>query len=677
MKKKITLLSIGFVFYAGLIWGQSWSKTTTADNIPTGYAGTIGLPGQTTTYKVSAFEIKPDAAVINETNQSSIYPFGTLYSAYSLDFNEDLGGILFPIAQLNSVWFKATDPDGKLLMSKRVELPTSFLYSFQPPSGAFSRTHRDFLTINSLRYDRNDILVFTGSITGFEYNSNNIPSGGSPIKYETMVVGTYNLATNQIELEYLDSPTKVVCFASCNTYHIHSSGKGVNYLPEHELYHAIGVTMNYQNSNTFYKENPIAIVFEVDSKGAINIIKKEAFDFEYAPTEVDRFLTGHGTVSVGAYKPPTPYSTNCSGYPSAGFGLGVFNFKYLKSMNETRIGSYRVSYMPEFQINRSFPNTIDHPTIMQGMANETFVAFNTFPIGANNYSVIGKYDLDLSGSSFMDIKVEPNQNIVSSAFQWTDKNTHAQLVVNIVGDLGQKNFGSMGLIDVRKTSFQTSPLNVIQLFSEDYGHWSTNIRTMTNVTAVGTLPPNDQMDYYIADGLSTRTDYSRDHIYGISNQDFDAVCHEDFQAVLNPVCYAEESHENEVKWLQLNNSRYPIGNMVNYTGALVTDAHGEIFDCVEYRTPSASYKTVTSAEDISPEMISIEIAVKEIDRNVFVFEKGDVVLSNASFLDMNGRELEVSRNGKMYDLSFLPKGMYVVQLHFEDQSVFSRKLMVR
>lgn len=654
---------------------QSWSETITTGNLITANgAGPLGGPYQ----QLSGFELRPDAVTINRDNDNSGYPIGTVFSMYSMVNGASYAASPLP-SSIKSLWIKAVGDDGTILLSKGIEMPYTFDYLKGGAGAGNLLSSGHLIAVNSLVYYGDDILVFTGELSSDDSNTS------SSKRFTTMIVGTYDLKTNDFKFDYFDKKEKTISLPNGSTKKVllNSKGTGINYMTDNHYFQAIGKTINHANGDT-QMENPISWVVDINaSNGSISTIEAVGFNVDYVPTSVAKNSNpnGYDTFVVGAYQPETAYSTSCPGYPSADFGLGSFHFKFNNLTNETTIQDVHIAYSEEFENNRSFPNDIKHPTVFQESAGELYVAYTKYNGSLDEYTVFGGLGIDYLTPAYYSLQTYSGLGTyANSGFQMTDKDRYVELSLKITDDnsiSGRTNNTSIGIIQLKKSDLAYPLLPVKELFSNDDPEL--NIRNFNHITAVSSLYEERYVDYYFADGSLYPTDKSRAHIYGIINEDFEDICHEDLETSVMSVCFEDEKYTDDLeKWTTINSTRYSLSTITNYDGALVNDVHGDIFNCYAYNeTPQATYSPIQTDNEMTAEKNMAYTKVYTYEGNVFMFEKSDAQILKIALYDMNGRLILTNSNRNKIDAGLLPKGLYMVRISYDDTTTRTEKIVVQ
>lgn len=665
MKKNILLFS--FILLVCAVSAQPWSNTIVAN--PSSL--NVGSPTITSNTKdVSLIKQAPDAVTSNTNNSNSEYPIRTLFSITNIQ-PKVMSYTIFD----ESCWLNIIDENGQLIKSKGLTVS-------QIPN-----TSTDFvISISSLKYDDKDVLVFTGELV--EYGL--ISHQNNAVSYvrinNTMIVGTYDLKTDDVKIKYLDHPHKTNYSVNDvpTTSYINSYGIGVEYISDNyninNYYSAVGATMHYKNTST-KSEHPIVFVFDVQIDGTIIIKKINYFNFKFTPTSTTTDVNGN-IVAAGIYEPS--YNVNlsnipsCTGYSQAQSGLGVFVIKY-STINTISLVEYNVSYMPSFDL--SFNHLpIPRPRIFRSITNEFYVAFNddNNP-GAISHPTIGVIDQSLTSNSFYRIDVEPTSSSVeafSGAF--TDKDGSIELSFAMQDNsnyFGKDNDGTIGVIKFDKANLSSSPIPIKQVYSsDDQNH---NIRSFNNVTSIGQFAPDYRGNqnihtYYFADGLKKGTDGSRLHVFGIKDSDFDALCSDDWTAGIQPVSCLLTEHMNTFPDLmynlnqtvkEVNNQWFP--GTINSESISSDPVNGITFNCIDFDTKVAQFRKVPIIEEVNTieEITVYPNPSTGIFNLKFESEKYDIIVVK-NVLGETIKEFRLSdlASKAQLNLSDYPKGMYMVSL---------------
>ncbi|UTW63118.1 hypothetical protein KFE98_02885 [bacterium SCSIO 12741] len=588
----------------------------------------IKTTGQYSTYLEasnfkSGIDVPPDAIVVNQTNSNSIYDEGTVFMAYS---SHDEFKDWTNTSEIGA-WILGFEPSGNLILSRKIEIPSAFIYGDCPEG---------YLKINSLRYDNDDLLVFTGKYVCHLNNAN-----------QSMIIGTYNLQTGAADIYIKNFTQNHDKFDQI--FPQNSKGIGVQQCDEDGIHYlAIG---EYEFSHLPGDRKPFAVAFEVDPNGAISIKRVKTFPIDFLPRAVNKAFTGHSVYVAGLYNPHATVSVGCPNYSQGQLGTGIFEFKYEPLSNSLFIAQGQVIYSKEFEEGRSWftdessvallynPYRFGHGILTfnklnaSGLPYETGVLhINSFMTTPNGYSVSAR-----NGVSMESFQVMDHNGYFKLTFRLDDPSNF----------FNQPNSTSIGRLKMDPYNMGNPSLTINSIHTDD----ATNpIRDIQNVT--GAYYNNGRVEYAIADGLGQNTDDSRAHIYGYYRDEF-PTCHNTVEARVSALCLKDYLF-----------AEYPGNDKFTFDPMpfnLIT-VTGDYSDCNNYSQSNSFKKSLDVAEinQASP------ISIKQIDERNYRVDS-EASPQSIKLLDMTGKEVQIHVAGRMITVPEVEAGIYLIRVSFKNQ----------
>ncbi|MGD1845632.1 MAG: T9SS type A sorting domain-containing protein, partial [Salibacteraceae bacterium] len=618
----------------------SWSTIALSDDFPT------EAPGQ-----VNTLTQQPKAMVVNGHNEGSVYPVGTMYSAISLKNDATSNYQSLNPGDLGT-WILAIGQDGSMVMSKKIVIPASLNYwnDDVPPTSVV-----DHLEISALRYDyspKRELLVFTGALLRND-------GGTQPEEYQTMVVGTYNLRTDDVCLQYLKNIYYYEDPVTFQPIRDEVGSKGIDLAPIHNNtgYMALGQSERYNatgaTNNLGY---PVAMSFQVQDDGKITMGAIRWFEFRFLVHAIETYK-GNGVLAYGGFKRLYSGMIDCDNDFNY-TGLGFIHFKDANYTNITLVTGETV-VVEDYYYRYASPIPSEKMDMVMDQ-NNIYFSFEDINNNTNQQVNLGKLDYNLTNLSLR--RYQLGSGLAGTAHKLILKPESLEAILYTEDQqqmLGLPNTTPVGIMEVSRDNLTASgPVDL--LFTEDiFGQ--NQVREFTNVTGLH----NDcgRFDFVMADGSGKITDASRVHTYGVFNDEYQCHVSEDISGatlcgIIYPFTYFGKT--------------FTLNNVATVNASVLTVQPNE----ESCDTEISPRKAVADAEqalldtDDTPSPI-----VEALGYNQFQIRHLNEAVNSWYLIDMAGKQVPAEINGAFFDLSHLPSGVYWLSFTTNGKR-YSEKLMV-
>lgn len=646
---KLSFISTAILGVSLSVSAQSWSSINTTTELST-YT-TAGPPIEFW----SDYEIIPDAITTNGESSNTQFPQGTVFSAYSLG-----RGARFDYEpQDDGLWLLAFDQNGALQLSKKITVPNSVnVLNENLGDGTWPDAPLSYLTISSLQYDsgeNRELLIFTGSLR--RPHSENY----TKTKYEIMIVGSYNLATDQVQIAYVNQPYTFYMGDIPYQGQVFSNGTSVREI-RHNVYMALGHTGNLTNSADL-ADHPLAVVFHVDGNGAINIYNTQSFEYKFKPISARKSMQDE-MVAAGIHYNDQGYQLSTSGATTY-IAPALIAFKAYENSGVWSIQMDRgvVTYLPEYSsTNQGWGNGYSYMDLFIENGN-IYLSFSerltptylhlTLDRGTGN-PVIGKYNLSLTSSvQFTKVQMEDpfGSELRGGVHRLLPREGEGEfdvlMVLDDARDRWQRpNNTSVGIIRIEKSNLDVNVGHgIVSLWSMDQA--GATLREVSHVTG---LEIGNDFDYYLADGYNRTTSYVRSHVFGIWNDEYE--CEDFSENITSQPISVDDDHKDSFGLL---NNPPCIVHTVDQVDLNFNAAHCSVIDFVESQD-----KTDNNS---SPIPSNHKYELQKIDRNLFRIEAGDSQVKLVALISITGQVISANLPSRELDLNELAPAVYI--LHFE------------
>lgn len=665
MKRLILSLS---VLLAASAQAQSWSNIKTTTDLP---VVQISDPFQ----NFSAMELMPDAITTNAGNAASEFEDGTVFTVYSPEHeseNAEWSGEtpwVYYGSQEVGAWLLITAPNAAHIYSKKILVPNSINVMNEDVN--WPNEPLSYLRISSLQYDyaeNRELLVFTGSIKRHE----NEELGLKP--YNVMVVGTYNLLNDAVQIRYLDDQFSFIQEeTNYGVFQIPSHGIGVRQTEDNNFL-AIGRTGDALGTPDLVSANyPIGVLFNVGNSGMINIIHSEAKNVLFKPMAVAN-SGGNELIAAGIHWHDPVY------FPSGNktfLSVALFSFEAVYNSStgySLELNRGIVTHMEEYStVNQLWGPTPSYIDLFVEDQN-VYVGFSERLGGTTGYGfgsrwergvgnpVFGIYDLGLTSSSYSKVGMySPNNDEIYGGVHRLlplsgESFFEALMVVDDLNDSwGRPNNTSIGVLRIDKASLAADLSHgLISVWSDD----QTSGNFLREVTHVTGVHDGGSHDFLFADGHAKSTSYSRSHMFSVYGDDY--PCFDITENLVDGSVLPDDQ--------QLDEPSTMAPPTISSATLAVAELEYEERFCDSFAGKSSLNEESVATEAIAP-------SLQRVESNRYSINNLESPVLEYKLMNLAGQQVPVKIVGSQINLNHLPSGIYLLQFESAGQQ-FSEKLLV-
>ncbi len=687
MKKLLLTMSIGLSYF--LCFSQSWSSMNYTTELPL-----VFKPPTPTDPKpeyFGAMEIMSDAIITNTGNSNSIFDEGTVFVIYSPLREEEPNTewLYLPNSQSPGAnqeigaWLWAFNRAGNPLLRRKIIVPNSFNIARDKIS--LPNYPLSYLRVASLRYDFNaerELLVFTGSV---RRDNGHIPNTTN--EYEVMVVGTYDLTTNNVQIKAVDD------FYTINNEcrPVGSEGVSVRSIGE-DHFMAIGQSGNVNSSPTSSTDDayyPMGMIFSVDNSGTISVKTAEVEDFTFKPLSASKVGRNDKELVVAGIQHYNQRHVFALGSGSGTFySPSVFSFEAINSSGTWSIyaqngialntDAYHDGNQPWTKNYSHIDIFEDGDRVFVGTSRNTATTTTThergtgnpvfFELDINLTSVVNKVEYDLYNDPLD--KIDPFNVGVHRLIPISNEEKFKVVMVSedVLNYWGNPNNTGIAIMEMDYSGggLTTDPSYTFHnVYTDDDPLY--NVSDFSHVTGIYEEDAEGTYGIYFADHLYHNGSGACNYVYGVIHGDYSCPNMGEIQPATvqtDEVIYGTQ--------LGLSNKNIYTGNpdVENISNSVYSCEYG-FFREPLHRNKASNFSTIEQLEKADG---TIEPYVVSLGNNVYGIRNVDFMQQNYVVYNAAGQELNLSIINNELDLSEQKAGVYFLRFQ-NNGKTYSEKLI--